>query len=145
MHIERARQASLELLEAMRRLIPQLGQHLKAPTRDDLEALIGSEAATLLVARFPDEEGGIVGILSLTIYRVPSGVHSIVEDLVVDASVRRRGIGEGLLRHAIDLARAAGANAVSLTSNPRREAANRLYQSVGFEQRSTNAYLYRLG
>ena len=58
--------------------------------------------------------------------------------------MRRQGIGEALMRHAIELAREAGAEGVSLTSNPRREAANQLYQSMGFELRKTNPYFYRL-
>jgi ribosomal protein S18 acetylase RimI-like enzyme len=60
----------------------------------------------------------------------------------VDEKMRRRGIAEALLRHAIDLARAAGANGVSLTSNPGRKAADRIYQRMGFERRDTNAYFY---
>ena len=106
--------------------------------------LIGSEGSTLLVARDPDEMGEIVGMLSLTIYRVPTGLRSIVEDVVVDGKMRRQGIGEGLIRHAIDLAWKAGANGVALTSNPQREAANQLYRSIGFELRKTNTYFYKL-
>jgi ribosomal protein S18 acetylase RimI-like enzyme len=62
----------------------------------------------------------------------------------VDENQRRRGIGEALVREAIDLARRAGAEGVSLTSNPRREAANQLYRSLGFELRQTNPYFYKL-
>ena len=58
--------------------------------------------------------------------------------------MRRRGIGEALVRHAIKLADQSGAEGVSLTSNPRREAANQLYQALGFELRQTNPYFYRL-
>jgi ribosomal protein S18 acetylase RimI-like enzyme len=85
-----------------------------------------------------------VGILCLTIYRVPTGLRSIIEDVIVDESARRQRIGEALVHFAIDLARAAGADGVSLTSNPQREAANQLYQSIGFELRKTNPYYYRL-
>jgi ribosomal protein S18 acetylase RimI-like enzyme len=97
-----------------------------------------------LVAREPDENGEIIGILSLTVYRVPTGVRSIIEDVVVDEHMRRRGVGEALVRHAIELARQAGASGVALTSNPQREAANRLYQALGFELRKTNPYFYQL-
>jgi len=48
------------------------------------------------------------------------------------------------VRDAIDRARDAGANGVARTSNPQREAANQLYQSMGFERRSTNPYFYKL-
>jgi ribosomal protein S18 acetylase RimI-like enzyme len=37
-------------------------------------------------------------------------------------------------------AKALGAKSVDLTSRPSREAANRLYQRLGFEPRTTNVY-----
>jgi ribosomal protein S18 acetylase RimI-like enzyme len=144
MYIGKAFEVTQELYEALQRLIPQLGAHKVPPTLDELNELVKSDSSTLLVAREPDENSPIVGILSLTIYRVPTGMRSIIEDVIVDENMRRRGIGETLVRHAIELAREAGANGVSLTSNPRREAANRLYQTIGFELRQTNPYFYRL-
>ena len=144
MYIGNVSEATQELREALQRLIPQLGVHKTPPTLEDLHALIQSESSRLLVARDPDENGPIVGILCLTIYRVPTGLRSIIEDVIVDENMRRHGIGEALMRHAIELAREAGAEGVSLTSNPRREAANQLYQSMGFELRKTNPYIYRL-
>lgn len=144
MYVTRVSEVTDDLCEAIQRLIPQLGIHKISPTRGELHELIGSEASTLLVAREPDESGSIVGILCLTIYRVPTGLRSIIEDVIVDESMRRRGIGEALVRCALEMARDAGADGVSLTSNPRRDAANRLYQSMGFELRQTNPYFYKL-
>jgi ribosomal protein S18 acetylase RimI-like enzyme len=144
MYIGKAFEVTQELYEALQRLIPQLGPHKVPPTLNELNTLIRSESSTLLVAREPDENGPVVGILSLTIYRVPTGLRSIIEDVIVDENMRRRGIGEALVRHAIELAHEAGAGGVSLSSNPRREAANQLYQSIGFELRKTNPYFYRL-
>jgi ribosomal protein S18 acetylase RimI-like enzyme len=97
-----------------------------------------------VAARDSDAKNEIVGLLCLTIYRVPTGIRSIIEDVVVDEQRRGRGIGKALVRYAIELARQAGASGVSLTSNPQREAANRLYQSMGFELRKTNPYFYKL-
>ncbi|HET9913400.1 MAG TPA: GNAT family N-acetyltransferase [Anaerolineales bacterium] len=144
MYIEIVSKATQELCDTLQRLVPQLGAHKIPPTLGELNALVQSEASRLLVARDPDENGSIVGILCLTVYRVPTGLRSIIEDVIVDETMRRRGIGEALMRHAIELAREAGAEGVSLTSNPQREAANKLYQSMGFELRSTNPYFYRL-
>lgn len=128
----------------MQRLIPQLGRHKIPPTHQELNTLLNTEGASLLIARYPDERSEIAGSLSLTIYRVPTGARSIVEDIVVDEKFRRLGIGEALVRHAIDLASQAGANGVSLTSNQQRVAANLLYLSMGFELRKTNPYFYKL-
>jgi ribosomal protein S18 acetylase RimI-like enzyme len=142
MIIEKMTQPSQELVDALQRLVPQLGIHKVPPNLQELAYLLASEGSTLLVARDQDEE--IIGILSLTVYRVPTGIRSIVEDIVVDERMRRQGVGQALIRRAIDLAREAGANSIALTSNPRREAANLLYQSMGFELRQTNAYFFRL-
>jgi ribosomal protein S18 acetylase RimI-like enzyme len=144
MYIEKISEVTEEVFEALQRFVPQLGAHKVAPTWDELHRLVSSESSTLLVARDPDQNSSLAGILSLTIYRVPTGVRSIIEDVVVDEAKRRRGIGEALVRHAIDLAREAGAAGVALTSNPQREAANRLYQAIGFQLRQTNPYYYRI-
>ena len=53
-----------------------------------------------------------------------------------------KGVGDLLNRFAIDLARSKGAKTVDLTSRPSREAANRLYQRIGFLPRETNIYRY---
>jgi ribosomal protein S18 acetylase RimI-like enzyme len=133
-----------ELHQALQRLIPQLGAHKVPPTWGELEDLVRSECSFLLAARETDQSSPIVGILCLTVYRVPTGLRSLIEDVVVDEVARRKGIGEALVQKAIELAREAGADGVSLTSNPQREAANQLYQSMGFQLRQTNPYLYKL-
>lgn len=143
MDIEPATTATQELWEAFQRLIPQLTSNNPPPSPDDLAALVESESTTLLVARHPDGRGPIVGAASLTVYRVPTGVRAIIEDVIVDESLRGQGIGEGLVRRALEVARQKGASGVSLTSNPRREAANRLYLRMGFVRRETNAYYYK--
>jgi len=144
MLIRKVSEATQELQKAVEDLIPQLGAHKIPPTWEELNKLVTSEASTLLVARQSKEDDPIVGILCLTIYRVPTGIRSIIEDVIVDEHARRQGIGEALVRYAIHVARQAGAEGVSLTSNPGRQAANRLYQSLGFELRKTNPYFYRL-
>jgi ribosomal protein S18 acetylase RimI-like enzyme len=144
MYIGRVSEVTEELCRALERLVPQLGTHKVPPTREELSTLVASESSSLLVARQAGEDEPIVGILCLTIYRVPTGLRSVIEDVIVDERARRQGIGEALVRYAIGLAREAGADGVSLTSNPQREAANQLYQSMGFELRKTNPYFYRL-
>jgi ribosomal protein S18 acetylase RimI-like enzyme len=144
MLIEKVTRPTDELLRELQHLIHQLGAHKVPPGPEELAALLALEGCTLLVARDPDASGRIIGILCLNVYRVPTGVRSIIEDVVVDESARGKGIGEALMRRALDLAREAGANGVTLTSHPDREAANRLYQSMGFELRKTNAYIYKL-
>ena len=144
MYIGKVSVVTQELHEALQQLIPQLGAHKISPNLQELNELVTSKSSTLLVAREPAENSSIAGVLCLTIYRVPTGLRSIIEDVIVDEKMRRHGIGEALVRKAIELARDAGAEEVSLTSNPQCEAANQLYQSMGFELRKTNPYFYKL-
>jgi len=144
MFIEQATEFNAELYQAICDLVPQLGAHKIIPTQDEIVALLNSEASTMLMARYPDENSGIVGVLTISIYRVPTGVRSIVEDVIVDNSMRRRGIAKALMNAAIEFAREAGANGVALTSNFQRVEANLLYQNMGFAKRETNAYFYKL-
>jgi ribosomal protein S18 acetylase RimI-like enzyme len=51
-------------------------------------------------------------------------------------------VGEAMSREAIRRAVALGARTVELTSRPSREAANRLYQRLGFARRESNLYRY---
>lgn len=142
MQIEIITQADAELHEAFQRLVPQLTQNNPPPSPDDLADLVRDASSTLMVAR--DDSGKVVGALTLSVYRVPTGVRSIIEDVIVDNAARGQGIGEALMNRAIELARERGAKNISLTSNPLREAANRLYLRVGFKKRETNAYQMKL-
>jgi len=126
------------LVSVMARLVPQLSRSNPPPDAATLEAIVGSAASVLLLAL--DEEGVVVGSLTLALFRIPTGLRAWIEDVVVDETVRGRGIGEALNREAIDRARAEGATTVDLTSRSSREAANRLYQRLGFEKRATNVY-----
>ncbi len=142
MQIEIVTQADDELYDAFQHLIPQLTDNNPPPSLDNLAALLQDTASTLIVARH--DNGKIVGALTLAVYRVPTGIRSVIEDVIVDVSVRGEGIGEALMRRAIELAREKGANNISLTSNPMRKAANKLYLRVGFTKRETNAYQIKL-
>ena len=135
------REVTDEVVQAFGVLVPQLSRSNPAPTRAELEALVASEASTLFVARV---DGRIAGSLTLAMFRIPTGVRAWIEDVVVDESARGHGVGEALNRAALDHARANGAITVDLTSRPSREAANRLYKRMGFEQRDTNVYRYTL-
>ena len=142
MQLEQVTIATEELQDAFLRLTPQLTTNNPPPSKDDLAALIKSESSVLLVARMVTH-GPIVGSASLTVYRAPTGIRAIIEDVIVDESVRGQGIGEALVQQLINIAREKGAKGVSLTSNPKREAANRLYQRLGFKPRITNSYYFK--
>lgn len=130
-----------ELVEAFARLVPQLSATTGPPDRAALQQIVSSPAVTLLVAR---AEGTIIGTLTLAMFPIPTGFRAWIEDVVVDEAARGRGVGEALTHEAISLARAAGARTVDLTSRPSRQAAGRLYERAGFEERDTRVYRYRM-
>jgi ribosomal protein S18 acetylase RimI-like enzyme len=142
MRVEEARAVSPELIRALGELVPQVSDTAPPPTEDELETIVSSPVTRLLVAR--GEAGSIVGTLTLVAFRIPTGVGAWIEDVVVDERARQRGVGEALMRAAIELAAESGARHVNLTSRPEREAANRLYRRLGFEERETNVYRLRL-
>ena len=133
-----------ELVAAFERLIPQLSSSNPAPTQTELAAICESEASVLLIAVDREADDRILGSLTLAWFRIPTGVRAWIEDVVVDEEARGHGVGELLNRAALDLARELGAKTVDLTSRPSREAANRLYQRIGFVERNTNVYRYSL-
>ena len=143
MDLERVTAMTEELWSAFQRLIPQLTTNNPPPSREALAALIGSETSYLMIARYPDKQAPILGAAHLTVYPVPTGIRAIIEDVIVDESARGHGIGQELVQRLLDIARERGAKGVSLTSNSKREAANRLYQRMGFVRRETNAYYYK--
>ena len=118
-------------------MLAQLTGAPKTVSAEQIEAIIGSENSHLLAAV---DQGQVLGMLTLVVYTIPSGKRAVIEDLVVDNAVRRRGIGRALLNRAIMRAGAMGATDVNLTSNPSRKAANRLYRKMGFEARTSNTY-----
>lgn len=123
----------------MARLIPQLSSSSPPPTAPGLQAIIDAPDSVLFIAT---DDGAIVGSLTLGLYRIPTGVKAWIEDVVVDDAARGKGVGDALNRAALEEARARGAKHVSLTSRPSREAANRLYQRLGFEPYDTNVYRF---
>jgi len=151
-----AEEVTDELMAAVQRLVPQLSSSARLPSVAEVAEIVSSPATTLLLARDDvdadgegragsgDGEGAIVGMLTLVSFRLPTGVRAWVEDVVVEESQRGRGTGEALTRAAVELAAALGAITVDLTSRPGRESANRLYERVGFEQRDTNVYRFKI-
>ena len=127
--------------EAMRHLLPQLSQSAAPPSNEFARSIVDSDSSRLLIA---SEGGEILGMLTLVIFPIPSGVRAWIEDVVVDNAGRGKGVGEKLNRLAIDIAADAGARTVDLTSRPSRVAANELYKKIGFLPRETNIYRYEL-
>ena len=130
-------EADEDTLAAINRLLPQLSGSVRPISLERLGELADSGATRIYLAK----EGSVVlGMLSLVVFSIPTGTKAWVEDVVVDGQARGKGVGKSLVRHALEEASRLKAKAVDLTSRPSREAANLLYQSLGFEVRQTNVY-----
>ena len=128
-----------EVINAFTRMLPQLSKTSEPPAQNDLEKIISHSACSVLLARVEEK---IVGSLTLVIFPLPTGKRAWIEDVVVDESIRGSGIGEKLNLVAIEIANKQGVRTIDLTSRPSREAANRLYKRLGFQERATNVYRY---
>ena len=127
------------VVAAFAALIPQLSTSSPAPTAKELKEIVAHEASTILLAT---EGETIVGSMTLVVFPIPTGTRAWIEDVVVREDAQGRGVGEALNRRAMQIAVDRGAQTINLTSRPTREAANRLYQLLGFVARETNIYRY---
>lgn len=124
--------------EPLARLLGQLSSSATFDI-DRIRAVLDHQATELLVARL---DGRIVGMATLVSVPLPTGLRGHVEDVVVDQSLRGRGIARRLLETMTAMTAAKGMRTLDLTSRPSRESALRLYESVGFERRETNVLRY---
>ena len=138
MKIEQIHEATEELVETIRALLPQLTEARTPPTLEQLQDVVSNQ--TLLVAR--GDDGRIAGTLTFVLYRVASGVKGRIEDVIVDESARGQGVGEALVREGMRLANEAGVLMLELSSMPYRQSANRLYKRLGFVRKPTNVYVW---
>ncbi len=134
---EEVTRAGDEVWEALVHLLPQLTPGTTL-SREWLEEVVADPCTRLFVVR--DNTGRIVATYTLAVQRLITGMKVWLEDVVVDAAARGRGIGKAIVRQAIAEARRMGSRKLDLTSSPHREAANRLYRSSGFTRRNTNVY-----
>ena len=127
--------------QAVVRLLGQLTTRSISFSEADYRALIASSNNPLFLL---EDDGGVIGMLTVGVYLSPTGSKAWIEDVVVDDMFRGRGLGRKLVAHAIDYCKSQNINTLMLTSNPKRVAANALYQSLGFERKETNVYKMNL-
>src|SRR4051812_44922797 len=111
MEVEVVRAGSEELVDAFRRLLPQLSRSAEPLDAAAVDTLVTWPGNTVLVAR---SGGEIVGCLTLVMFPIPTGTRAWIEDVVVDEAARGRGVGAALTEEAVRLARANGARTVDL-------------------------------
>jgi GNAT superfamily N-acetyltransferase len=143
MQVEAVTEATPELHAALGRLLPQLNATLEVPDMERLRRLVADPAVTLLVARDGDE---IVGTTTVIVYTTPYWIKARLDEVVVDAAARGRGVGEALVQASLDVGRRRGAQIAELQSGkgPARATAHRLYERMGFKIRDTDVFRIEL-
>ena len=85
----------------------------------------------------------IIGMATLTCYRVLSGYKGWIEDVVVDQSHRGKGIGKQLTQAILEKAKSLRLQKLFLYTEDEKQTAIHLYEQLGFTQK--NSRLYFLG
>ena len=129
--------------DSIRNLLCSLMSEPVQFSETDFKELIASDNSHLFLLL--SEKDAIAGMVTVGLYRSPSGSKAWIEDVVVDDAYRGRGYGRMLTQHAIDYAKSQKAGMLMLTSSPSRIIANKLHQSAGFERKETNVYRMKLG
>lgn len=137
-------EVTAELVEAFEYLTPFLSKSNPPPSRERIIEIVESDSTDQFVARDGDAGGRIVGVSTLAVFRIPTGLRAWVEDVIADPEASGRGVGTALTEAMLERARELGCITVDLTSRPSREKANHLYTKVGFEQRETNVYRFTI-
>jgi ribosomal protein S18 acetylase RimI-like enzyme len=68
----------------------------------------------------------------------------ILNDLYVNASARKKGFGEKLIKKAIEFAEETGAKGVSLETGHENVTAQSLYEKIGFKKESNYFYYFSI-
>src|SRR5215217_1832717 len=146
------REARAEDIPRLLELLLQLSETSQHPEEEIRPLTDGHRAALERMSADPKaslfvlEDGGhIVGTYAL--YLLPNLSHggrafAIVENVVVDGTLRGKGLGRVLMEHAERLARAAGCYKLGLTSNNKRAPAHAFYESLGFDQSHKGFTMY---
>lgn len=109
--------------------------------RESLDRMLADPNSHLYVIR---EEDRIVACASLCIFHQPFSTDATIESVVVSSKMRGKGLGRKLMEHLLEEAIRMNVDCIHLTSNPKREAANVLYQKMGFERKETNCYIKKI-
>jgi GNAT superfamily N-acetyltransferase len=137
LRVEIVRDVTDEIQAALARLLPQLNPTLPVPDMARLHRLVADPAVTLLVAKDGDD---IVGTTTVIVYTTPFWIKARLDEVVVDADARGKGVGQALVKAALAIGRQKGAQVAELQSGRGevRMAAHRLYERLGFKIRDSD-------
>lgn len=127
---------------------PQVVMELDALMRELSPTATATEERVRLVVEDPNmhqyaafEEGKMVACATLCVCHTPEMIIGFVEAVAVASAFRGQHLGRQIMERIISDAGTFGVQQIHLTSNPKRVAANGLYQALGFEKKETNVYV----
>ena len=130
-----------EDISEINNLLGQLSSNAEIVTKEDVLRVGMSTNIHLAVARDIDAPRNrgyrIVGMATLIEKRQLVGFSGFIEDVVVDEAYRSHGVAEHLNLFLIEIAKMLGMQHLELTSNPKRIAAHKLYDKLGYVDRDT--------
>lgn len=138
MKIEIIKEVTTDLISTLSCLMSVLTGREENVSKESILEIVDSENSFLIAAT--DDSGKILGTLTIIIYTIPTRKKAFIEDVVVDPTAQGLGLGRKLMEAAIEVAKEKNVSRVELSSRPVREAANALYQNLGFVVRDTNYY-----
>lgn len=119
--------------------------HELSPTsycnEDILDAIIKDINSHAYIIR---KEGYIIAAGTLCVMHSLEFTLANIESVVVASKQRGHGYGKVLIEHIIDESKRLGVRSIHLTSNPKRIAANNLYQKLGFLKCETNCFVFEI-
>ena len=127
--------------EAVCQLMKQLTVRNIVLSEVEYAQMVASPSNRLFLLLYEER---VVGMLTVGMYASPTGTKAWIEDVVVEEGLRGSGFGRQLMDRALEFCREKGIATVYLTSNPKRVAANSLYQRMGFVRKETNMYKLEL-
>ena len=116
----------------------QLDEHGVALPQDDLARAVRAMLANAALGRVLVAVRGTsvvgVAVLSFLWTLEHGGAATWLDELYVEPAERRRGVGRALVERTLALARASGRHALDLEVEPGHDAAERLYEALGFRR-----------
>ena len=136
MEINELRKYTQAQFEDLKQLMSELSARVNFTQTDLMSVLKDSNCHLYIVL---DGER-VIGSATLCVFHSPTGTKASIEDVVVSSSYRGQHLGKQLMEYVLEQAKAYAPVELHLTSNPKRVAANKLYQSLGFQKKETNCY-----
>lgn len=140
------RKANIQDLEQLTNLFDQYVVFYKKPSNFEkhnnfLKERIENNEATIFVACDDKNPSKVIGfaLIYITFSSLALNKILILNDLFVDGSVRKNGIGKQLIQETIALAKEIGSQTIRLRTAKSNNAAQKLYHKMGFVRED---YLY---